>query len=83
MRINTDLSLLASKGICGIILHLTMLSSMTQGNEMMKYALNHPNRFLEYHTAFQIGMFQTLTTLSVETISLVIIFTSGTVSDVV
>lgn len=45
---NIDLGLIASKGICAMILHLAMLSNMTQGNEMMKYALNHHMRFLSY-----------------------------------
>ena len=49
----------------------------------MKYALNHQLKFLNFTNAFQIGLFQALTTLAVETISLMIIFTSVQVGDVV
>ena len=45
---NIDLRLLSAKGICAIILHMTMRTNITQGNEMMKYALNHHTRFLYY-----------------------------------
>ena len=49
----------------------------------MKFALNHADLFLNYTVAFKIGLFSTLTSLAVETISLLIIWTSATVSDVV
>ena len=39
--INTDIGILTAKGICSFILHLAMQQNVTQGNEMMKYALNH------------------------------------------
>ena len=60
-----------------------MQSNVTQGNEMMKYALNHRHRFLNYSNAFQLGLIRLLTTASIETISLMIVFTSTTVVDVV
>lgn len=50
---------------------------------MMKYALNHSNKFLNYTKAFEMGMIQCLKTLAVETISLIIIYTSTTVQNVV
>ena len=57
VNMNMDTGLLASKAICAIILHLAMLSNVTQGNDMMKYALNHQQRFLDYSVAFKIGLF--------------------------
>jgi hypothetical protein len=74
VMMNIDLNLLLAKGICGIILHLAMQSNMTQGNDMMKYALNHHMRFLNYSNAFFIGVARSMTTLLTETISLVIVF---------
>ena len=41
VMINTDMSILTAKGICGFILHLAMQDNVTQGVLMMKYALNH------------------------------------------
>lgn len=80
---NIDLGLIASKGICGIVLHLAMSSNMTQGNEMMKYALNHHMRFLSFTNAFWLGVTRSVTTFLVETISMIIVFQSATVTDVV
>lgn len=71
---NMNLNLLLAKGICGVVLHLAMQSNMTQGNEMMKYALNHHMRFLNYSNAFFIGVGRSMITLLTETISLVIVF---------
>ena len=81
--LNIDLTLLISKGICGMILHLAMQSNVDQGNEMMKFALNHSDLFLNYTIAFKIGLTSYLTSLAVETISLLIIWTSESVQDVV
>ena len=50
---------------------------------MMKFALNHPQKFLWYQQAFELGLFRTLSTAAVESLSLAIVFTSATVSDVV
>ena len=77
--LNIDLTLLISKGICAMILHLAMQSNVDQGNEMMKFALNHPGLFLNYTIAFKIGLTSYLTSLAVETISLLIIWTSESV----
>ena len=45
---NASLNLLLAKVICAMILHLAMQKNVTQGNEMMKFALNHPHKFLWY-----------------------------------
>ena len=50
---------------------------------MMKYALNHSSKFLNYVGAFQLGMFRTLSSLAVETISFMVIFTSEDVMNTV
>lgn len=66
-----------------MILHLAMQSGVKQGNEMMKYALNHPDKFLNWSIAVKLGLMLALTTMAVETISLIVIFTATTVQDVV
>lgn len=80
---NVSLGLLTAKGICAMILHLAMQSGVKQGNEMMKYALNHQDKFLNWSIAVKLGLFLALTTMAVETISLIVIFTATTVQDVV
>ncbi len=41
VKSNISLKLLTVKAICALILHLAMQTGVHQGNEMMKYALNH------------------------------------------
>ena len=73
---NINMGLLTSKGICALVLHLAMQKNLMQGNDMMKYALNHDKRFLNPANAFTLGLVRTLSTASVQTISLIVIFTS-------
>ena len=80
---NVNLNLLAAKGICAVILHMAMYVNVQQGLSMMKYALNHEKRFLNYFNAARLGLFRTLTSAAVESISLLIVWSSPTVLDVV
>ena len=80
---NADLGLLTAKAICSTILHCSMNGRISQGCDMMKYALNHHMKFLNYSTAFELGLMRVLTSLAVETISLILIFTQSDVQDVV
>ena len=76
---NLEIKLLAAKAICAMILHCSMNGRISQGNDMMKYALNHHMKFLNYSIAFKLGLMRTLTSLAVETISLILIFTQSNV----
>jgi len=76
---NAELGLLTAKAICSTIIHCSMNGRISQGNEMMKYALNHHMKFLNYSIAFKLGLLRTLTSLAVETISMVLIFTQSDV----
>mmetsp|Transcript_10358 Transcript_10358/g.14003 ORF Transcript_10358/g.14003 Transcript_10358/m.14003 type:complete len:86 (-) Transcript_10358:31-288(-) len=76
---NVNIGLLTSKVICGTILHCAMNGRIMQGNQMMKYALNHHMKFLNYPIAFKLGLMRTITSLAVESISMVLIFTQSTV----
>lgn len=51
-----------------------MNGRISQGNDMMKYALNHPVKFLNYTIGFKLGLIRVLTSLAVESISLILIF---------
>ena len=50
---------------------------------MMKYALNHHQKFLNWSNAVKLGLMHAVTTMAVETISLIVIFTSLSVEDTV
>ena len=49
----------------------------------MKYAVNHRNAFLNYKKAFAMGFFQSIMTLLVESVSMLVILQSMTTKDVV
>lgn len=56
---------------------------MKQGLDLMKYALNHPKKLLNYRQAFNIGFAQAALTLLVESVSIMVILSSQTTNDVV
>ena len=64
--------------VCTIILHLSMQDEVKRGLDLMKFALNHPVKFqMPYQAAF-IGMLQAVTTLGVESISILVIVAADT-----
>lgn len=41
-------SIVLARFVCGVVLHLLLQPELSQGMSMMKYALNHPWKFVSY-----------------------------------
>ena len=52
INLNIVLMIILARFICGSILHLSLLDEVTNGLNCMKFALNHPYKFLSYNLAF-------------------------------
>ena len=73
-----DVSIIAARFICTLILHLSLQDEVAKGLELMKYAVNNRNSFLNYKKAFTMGFLQSIITVSVESVSVFIILQSQT-----
>ena len=69
--------------ICGIVLHVSLSAELQQGMKMMKYAVNHPWKFVDYRLAYSIGLMQTAVVITVEVVNFVALITNDTVLDIV
>ena len=52
--------------VCGIVLHMILSPELEQGLSLMKYALNHHWKFINYRHAFLGGLLQVLMVMAVE-----------------
>ena len=69
--------------ICGIVLHVSLSGELTQGMTMMKYAVNHHWKFVDYRMAYFTGFLQTSVVVAVELVNFVALITNTTVLDIV
>ena len=46
------LMIILARFICGSMLHLSLLDEVSNGLNYMKFALNHPYKFMSYNLAF-------------------------------
>ena len=69
--------------ICGIVLHVSLSAELQQGMQMMKYAVNHPWKFVDYRLAYCIGLMQTSVVITVEVVNFIALITNTTVLDIV
>ena len=68
-----NLLVVASRFICGIVLHMSLQGELFQGMSCMKYALNHYYKFDDYKLAFLCGLCQCSMVIFVELINFVVI----------
>jgi len=52
--------------VCGLIMHLFVTENFKQGQNMMKFAVNHPYKFRNWSLAFMTGALQFFVALSCE-----------------
>jgi len=68
-----NVGLTISRLICALILHLSLQAELTQGLNLMKFALNHSHLFQSYKMAYFSGLCQALMVIGVETINILAI----------
>ena len=69
--------------ICGIVLHVSLSAELRQGMNLMKYAVNHPWKFVDYRVAYFSSFMQTNVVIIVELVNFVALITNETVLDIV
>lgn len=63
--------------------HILLLSDIDEGLKMMKYALNHPWKFVSYKKAYLAGLVQVIIVISVELSTFyILIFQSDHIFDI-
>lgn len=72
-KVQCNSLILFGRFICSSILHLALQEEVSIGLDMMKYALNHPYKFVSYRSAYLCGLLQCIATLSVEIASIGVI----------
>ena len=68
--------LVFARFICGIVLHVSLTAELQQGMNMMKYAVNHPWKFVDYRVAYFTGAMQGLIVVVVELVNFVALITN-------
>ena len=69
--------------ICAMSLHLFNATELSNALKKMKYACNHPWKFIDYKVAFLAGFLQTITIVAVELLNLLIILMDTSILDIV
>ena len=59
-------TVLGTRFLCTILMHLQVEHDVSQGLRMMKYSTNHRSKFVEPNSAFAIGLMQTLGGIAAE-----------------
>ena len=78
----TNGSIVLTRFLCAIVLHVTLTDEITQGLNMMKYSTNHPWKFDSAHEAYFVGFAQAMIVISVETVNLAVLNTNNTIMDI-
>lgn len=78
-----SLGIIMARFICTIVLHLSQQDEVKRGLDLMKYALNHRNKFSSYKNAALMGFLQAFMTIAVETVNVLVILQSNTTQDIV
>ena len=72
-----------SRFMCGIVLHVSLSGEMKQGLINMKYAVNHPWKFVDYKIAWFCGFMQAFNVLVVELVNFSALLTNFTIIDII
>merc|ERR1712241_742959 len=75
--------LIASRFICGIVLHVFLQSELDTAMSHMKFAQNHPWKFDNYFIAWLSGFLQASMVLYVETVNYIALLTNLSHLDIV
>jgi putative exporter of polyketide antibiotics len=79
-----NLSVVITRIICAIMLHLSMRQEIEHGLYSMKYSLNHHYKFINSgYALYYIGLLRATMILTVELVNLMIILSSNNVLDVI
>lgn len=76
-------TIVLSRFVCGVVLHMSLQGEFYQGLTCMKYAVNHPRTFQNYQVAFFGGLLQASMVILVELVNFVVIQASSSILDVV
>lgn len=79
----TDTWIVIARFICGVILHMKMQDELKTGLSIMKFSLNHHERFDQSYVAFMSGLLQACMIMVVETVNFLAILNAVTVLDIV
>jgi len=80
---NLDIWTVFARFICGIVLHVSLSAELKQGLGMMKYAVNHHWKFVNYKFAFLSGLLQASMVIFVESINFLALLTNFEVIGIV
>ena len=78
----SDVTVIFTRFVCATILHLSVVSEVLEGLQMMKYAMNHRHKFQRYFWAFFIGAFKAVAGMGVELVSILVICAANSIVDV-
>ena len=79
----TDMRIVICRFLCAVFMHITLGDELRQGFSMMKYALNHPWKFVNWSRAFRVGFFQLSAVLTLEIVNLTFMLTNATIVDII
>ena len=69
--------------VCAMMLHLQLQDEFKEGNQIMKYVNNHPERFQSWLVPFVLGFMQSSMIVLIEVVNLVNICAQIEVMDIV
>ena len=72
---STSASVVTTRFVCGLVLHVYLQSELVQGFSNMKYALNHPWKFDAPALAFFAGFAQASVIVVIELVNYVMLLT--------
>ena len=76
-------SVVATRFVCGLVLHVYLQSELVQGFSNMKYALNHPWKFDAPGLAFFAGFAQAAVIVVIEGVNYIMLLTKTSHLDIV
>lgn len=76
-----DLRNVICRFFCAIFMHINLSDELAQGFNLMKYAMNHPWKFNQWHKAFAVGFWQMTILSSVEFVNMMILLTNQNIVD--
>lgn len=82
-RPDIGLLMVLARFVCGTVLHMLLSNELQQGLLMMKYAVNHPWKFINYRHAFLAGFLQMIMVVGVEMVNFLAVLDQTTFADMV
>lgn len=79
----TSSSIVLTRLVCAVFLHIILASEVKQGFNMMKYANNHWWLFDSWSAAYVTGLMQMLIVVLLELINIALLLTNASVQDII